>query len=155
MISSVYHVNDARPLQSRVRPLPCFRVQVGHRRPGVRPPRRTRSRDGRRPPFLRQRLNGPLDVLDKQSRQFTVYLDLNGLGGRPGLFPKFAFERNSATGLTNFAFDPDYVRNGVLYTFAVLKRGVPSTMMAGFDGVIPDETLRSVVRYLRTLAVEK
>jgi mono/diheme cytochrome c family protein len=38
---------------------------------------------------------------------------------------------------------------------AVLKRGVPSTMMPGFDGVIPDETLRGVVRYLRTLAVDQ
>ena len=37
-------------------------------------------------------------------------------GGRPGLFPKFTFERNFATGLTNFIFDPDYARNGVFYT---------------------------------------
>src|SRR4029450_452727 len=43
-------------------------------------------------------------------------LDFNGLNGRPGLFPKLTFERNFATGLINFVFDPDYPRNGVFYT---------------------------------------
>jgi mono/diheme cytochrome c family protein len=69
---------------------------------------------GRR--FFVNDLNGPLYILDKQTRQFTTYLDFNGAGGRPGLFPKFTFERNFATGLTNFVFDPDYARNGVFYT---------------------------------------
>ena len=32
------------------------------------------------------------------------------------MFPKFTFERNFATGLTNFLFDPDYAKNGVFYT---------------------------------------
>ena len=71
---------------------------------------------GRR--FFVNDLNGPLYILDKQTKKFTVYLDFNGLGGRPGLFPKFTFERNFATGLTNFLFDPDYARNGVFYTLA-------------------------------------
>ena len=79
------------------------RVNVLHDEPG-----------GRR--FFVNDLNGPLYILDKQTRKFTVYLDFNGLAGRPGLFPKFTFERNFATGLTNFAFDPDYARNGVFYT---------------------------------------
>ena len=69
---------------------------------------------GRR--FFVNDLNGPLYILDKQTKKFTVYLDFNGLGARPGLFPKFTFERNFATGLTNFLFDPDYARNGVFYT---------------------------------------
>ena len=69
---------------------------------------------GRR--FFVNDLNGPLYILDKQTREFTTYLDFNGLDGRPGLFPKFTFERNFATGLTNFVFDPDYERNGVFYT---------------------------------------
>jgi mono/diheme cytochrome c family protein len=60
--------------------------------------------------------NGPLYILDKRTKAFTTYLDFNGLGTRPGLFAKFTFERNFATGLTNFAFDPDYARNGVFYT---------------------------------------
>ena len=69
---------------------------------------------GRR--FFVNDLNGPLYILDKQTKAFTTYLDFNGLGGRPGLFPKFTFERNFATGLTSFIFDPDYARNGVFYT---------------------------------------
>ena len=69
---------------------------------------------GRR--FFVNDLNGPLYILDKQTKTFTTYLDFNGAGGRPGLFPKFTFERNFATGLINFLFDPDYARNGVFYT---------------------------------------
>jgi mono/diheme cytochrome c family protein len=69
---------------------------------------------GRR--FFVNDLNGPLYILDKQKKTVTTYLDFNGAGGRPGLFPKFTFERNFATGLTNFLFDPDYARNGVFYT---------------------------------------
>ena len=92
---------------------------------------------GRR--FFVNDLNGPLYILDKQTKTFTTYLDFNGAGGRPGLFPKFTFERNFATGLTNFIFDPDYARNGVFYTLhmedpaasapAVPKAGV----VAGLD----------------------
>jgi hypothetical protein len=59
---------------------------------------------GRR--FFVNDLNGSLYIFDKQTKTFTTYLDFNGAGGRPGLFPKFTFERNFATGLTNFIFDP-------------------------------------------------
>jgi mono/diheme cytochrome c family protein len=69
---------------------------------------------GRR--FFVNDLNGPLYILDKQTKQFTSYLDFNGLAGRPGLFQRFTFERNFATGLINVVFDPDYDRNGVFYT---------------------------------------
>jgi mono/diheme cytochrome c family protein len=69
---------------------------------------------GRR--FFVNDLNGPLYILDKKTRRFTTYLDFNGHDGRPGLFPKLTFERNFATGLINFIFDPDYQRNGVFYT---------------------------------------
>ena len=92
---------------------------------------------GRR--FFVNDLNGPLYVLDKRTRAFTKYLDFNGAGGRPGLFTRFTFERNFATGLTNVVFDPDYARNGVFYTLhmedptidapAVPKSGV----VAGLD----------------------
>ena len=69
---------------------------------------------GRR--FFVNDLNGPLYILDKKTREFTTYLDFNGLAGRPGLFSKLTFERNLATGLINVVFDPDYPRNGVFYT---------------------------------------
>src|SRR4029079_3172161 len=60
-----------------------------------------RDEPGRRRFFVND-LNGPLYILDKQKKTFTTYLDFNGAGGRPGLFPKFTFKRNFATGLTNF-----------------------------------------------------
>ena len=92
---------------------------------------------GRR--FFVNDLNGPLYILDKQTKAFTTYLDLNGAGGRPGLFPKFTFERNFATGLTNFLFDPDYPANGIFYTIhmedtAVVASPAPRAgAIAGLD----------------------
>jgi mono/diheme cytochrome c family protein len=74
-----------------------------------------RDEPGRRRFFVND-LNGPLYIVDKQTKTFTTYLDFNGAGSRPGLFPKFTFERNLAIGLTTFAFDPDYPRTGVFYT---------------------------------------
>jgi len=69
---------------------------------------------GRR--FFVPDLNGPLYILDRQTRQLETYLDFNGLAGRPGLFERLTFERNFATGLCSVIFDPDYRRNGVFYT---------------------------------------
>lgn len=92
---------------------------------------------GRR--FFVNDLNGPLYILDKQTKTFTTYLDFNGLGGRPGLFPKFTFERNFATGLTNFTFDPDYANNGVFYTLhmedpaTAAPAGPKAGVVAGLD----------------------
>ena len=39
--------------------------------------------------------------------------------------------------------------------FAVIKRGLPPTMMAGFDGRISDEDIWNIVNYLRTLRLRK
>jgi len=39
--------------------------------------------------------------------------------------------------------------------FNAIKRGVPSTMMAGFGGALSDDEIRSVVSYLRSLHAEK
>jgi len=72
---------------------------------------------GRR--FFVNDLNGPLYILDKQTKRFITYIDFNGRAGRPGLFQKFTFERNLAIGLTNFIFDPDYARNGIFYTLHI------------------------------------
>jgi mono/diheme cytochrome c family protein len=89
---------------------------------------------GRR--FFVNDLNGPLYILDKQTRQFTVYLDFNGLNGRPGLFPRFTFERNFAIGLTNVIFDPDYRRNGVFYTIHMEDPATPAPAMPQ-GGAVP------------------
>lgn len=70
--------------------------------------------------------NGPLYILDKATRQFTTYLDFNGRDGRPGLFRKFTFEQNFATGLVSFVFDPDYPRNGVFYTVHMEDPATPA-----------------------------
>jgi mono/diheme cytochrome c family protein len=92
---------------------------------------------GRR--FFVNDLNGPLYILDKRTKTFTTYLDFNGAGGRPGLFPRFTFERNFAMGLTNFVFDPDYAHNGVFYTLhtenpAIDAPAAPkSGVVAGLD----------------------
>lgn len=104
---------------------------------------------GRR--FFVNDLNGPLYILDKQTRTFTTYLDFNGADGRPGLFPRFTFQRNFATGLTNFVFDPDYMRNGVFYTLhmedpavdapAVPKNGVVAALdLTGYTTTPPLST---------------
>ena len=69
---------------------------------------------GRR--FFINDLNGPLYILDKKTKRLTTYLDFNGAGRRPGLFRRFTFEKNFATGLIDVVFDPDYARNGVFYT---------------------------------------
>ncbi len=79
---------------------------------------------GRR--FFVNDLNGPLYLLDKQTKTFTKYLDFNGLAGRPGLFPKFTYARNFATGLTNVILDPDYARNGVFYTLHMEDPSTPA-----------------------------
>jgi mono/diheme cytochrome c family protein len=89
---------------------------------------------GRR--FFVNDLNGPLYILDKKTKQFTTYLDFNGLAGRPGLFPKFTFERNLAIGLTNFIFDPDYLRNGVFYTIHIEDPATPAPAEPK-TGVVP------------------
>jgi len=61
-------------------------------------------------------MNGPLYILDKESKKFTTYLDFNGRDGKPGLFRRFAYEAGYGTGLAHFQFDPDYARNGRFYT---------------------------------------
>lgn len=89
---------------------------------------------GRR--FFVNDLNGVLYLLGKQTKTFTTYLDFNGLAGHAGLFPKFTYARNFATGLINVTLDPDYARNGVFYT---LHMEDPSTAgsAAPRSGVVP------------------
>jgi mono/diheme cytochrome c family protein/glucose/arabinose dehydrogenase len=86
---------------------------------------------GRR--FFVNDLNGRLYILDKQTKQFTTYLDFNGAEGRPGLFQRFSFKLNFATGLTSFIFDPDYAHNGVFYTLHMEEPAIaaPAAPRAG------------------------
>ena len=61
-------------------------------------------------------LNGPLYILDKQTKKFTIYLNFNGRNGQPGLFRRLPTENGFANGFISFAFDPAYARNGRFYT---------------------------------------
>src|SRR6516164_1298240 len=61
-------------------------------------------------------LNGPLYVLDRETKKTTTYLDFNGSPGRQGIFHRLAIDQFLASGFISFEFDPDYVRNGKFYT---------------------------------------
>ena len=102
---------------------------------------------GRR--FFVNDLNGPLYLLDKDSKRLTTYLDFNGLAGRPGLFERFTFERNFATGLINVVFDPDYQRNGIFYTIHMEDPEIASPIEPR-KGVVPGLDLS---RYRTTAAI--
>jgi mono/diheme cytochrome c family protein len=39
--------------------------------------------------------------------------------------------------------------------FRVIKRGVPTTMMPGFDGALPDQQIWNIVNYLRSLRSDR
>ena len=43
-------------------------------------------------------LNGPLYILDKQTKQLSTYLNFDGMGDRAGLFPKFTAAFGFAAG---------------------------------------------------------
>jgi hypothetical protein len=61
-------------------------------------------------------LNGPLYILDKETKKATLYLDFNGLAGKPGIFHRLAIDQLLASGFISFEFDPDYAHNGKFYT---------------------------------------
>jgi Glucose / Sorbosone dehydrogenase len=71
-------------------------------------------------------LNGPLYILDKKSKTFTTYLNLNGRNGQPGLFRKLTTQRGYANGFVNFIFDPDYAHNGKFYTIHIEDPKLPA-----------------------------
>src|SRR5262245_61503567 len=62
--------------------------------------------------FFVHDLNGPLYILNKETKTVTTYLDFNGREGRTGLFQKLFFEAGYGCGLAAFYFDPDYRKNG-------------------------------------------
>jgi hypothetical protein len=85
---------------------------------------------GRR--FFVNDLNGPLYILDKQTKQLTPYLTFS-----TSLFPKFTAAMGYAAGLMNFAFDPDYARNGIFYTLHMENLTAPGESAAPKAGVVP------------------
>lgn len=82
-------------------------------------------------------LNGPLYILNKQTKQLTSYLNFDGTGDRAGLFPKFAAAMGYASGLMNFVFDPDYARNGIFYTLHMENPARPDESVVPKTGAVP------------------
>ena len=70
-------------------------------------------------------LNGPLYIVDKETKQVTTYLHLNGLDGQPGIFHRLVIDNLLASGFISFEFDPDYARNGKFYTIHVEDPTLP------------------------------
>jgi hypothetical protein len=79
--------------------------------------------------FFVNDMNGPLYILDKQSKKVTTYLNFNGRDGKGGLFHKFRFENGQGNGFVNFLFDPDYARNGRFYTMHMEDPSLPGSNM--------------------------
>ncbi|MEO8368288.1 MAG: PQQ-dependent sugar dehydrogenase [Candidatus Solibacter sp.] len=72
-------------------------------------------------------LNGPLYILDKETKNVTSYLDLNGLPGRTGVFHRIAIDQLLASGFISFEFDPDYAHNGKFYTIHLEDPAMPGS----------------------------
>src|SRR5438105_10129989 len=72
-------------------------------------------------------LNGPLYIVDKETKQATMYLNLNGLEGQAGIFHRLVIDNLLASGFISFEFDPDYARNGKFYTVHLENPGLPAS----------------------------
>jgi Glucose / Sorbosone dehydrogenase len=72
-------------------------------------------------------LNGPLYILDKDTKKLTVYLDFNGNPGKTGLFRKLTILQGYGNGLNGFYLDPDYTRNGKFYTVHIEDPALPGS----------------------------
>ena len=96
-------------------------------------------------------LNGPFYILDKKTRALTTYLDFNGRDRKTGLFARLPYEAGYQNGFMTFAFDPDYARNGVLYTLHMEEPGVTGPVIPnnrrfpGLDlsGYVPTSAIRT------------
>src|SRR2546421_3281872 len=74
-------------------------------------------------------LNGPLYILDKDTRKSTVYLNFNGLKDQPGIFHRLTIDNLLASGFISFQFDPDYARNGKFYTIHLEDPELPGSAL--------------------------
>ena len=72
-------------------------------------------------------MNGPIYILDKKTKAFLPYLDFNGSGDRPGLFDRLIHDPGYSSGISQFQFDPDYLRNGKFYTVHMESPALPGS----------------------------
>jgi Glucose / Sorbosone dehydrogenase len=94
-------------------------------------------------------LNGPLYILDKETKKLSVYLDFNGNEGKTGLFRKLTITQGYGNGLNGFYLDPDYTRNGKFYTVHMEDPAIPGSNLpnaSAFPGL-------NVAGYTTTRAV--
>jgi hypothetical protein len=102
-------------------------------------------------------LNGPLYILDKETKKATTYLDFNGLAGHPGIFHRLAIDQGLASGFISFEFDPDYAHNGRFYTIHFEdpalpdsnlpdNRSFPGLKTSGYTATRPIHTLGTTER---------
>jgi hypothetical protein len=72
-------------------------------------------------------LNGPLYIFDKATKKFSVYLDLNGAGGKRGIFRRLTTAQGYGNGLNGFYLDPEYTKNGRFYTTHIEDPALPGS----------------------------
>src|ERR1700704_4045814 len=77
--------------------------------------------------FFVSDLNGPLYIVDKDTKKFTVYLDFNGNEGKKGIFHRLTIVNGYGNGLNGFYLDPDYTRNGKFYTVHIEDPALPGS----------------------------
>src|SRR5207244_279196 len=82
---------------------------------------------GSRKRFFVNDLNGPLYILDKNTKKLTTYLNFNGLEGQPGIFHRLTIDNLLASGFISFQFDPDYTHNGKFYTIHLEDPALPAS----------------------------
>jgi hypothetical protein len=72
-------------------------------------------------------LNGPLYILDKDTKKFSVYLDFNGNEGKTGIFRRLTIAQGYGNGLNGFYLDPEHTRNGKFYTVHIEDPALPAS----------------------------
>ena len=108
-----------------------------------------REEPGNAKRFFVSDLNGPLYILDSETKMLSTYLNFNGRGTQPGLFDKLTIDAGFANGLITFQFDPDYTRNGKFYTVHLEDPAYPGSLL-------PDKTSvpgLNVSGYMPTTAI--
>ncbi len=65
--------------------------------------------------------SGTIYILDKATKKFTPFLKFTDI------FPKFASDKGSASGIVSITFDPDYAKNGKFYTVHVENPSLPGS----------------------------
>jgi glucose/arabinose dehydrogenase len=102
-------------------------------------------------------LNGPLYIVDKETKKAATYLDFNGLPGRTGIFHRLAIDQLLASGFISFEFDPDYAHNGKFYTIHLEDPALPASSVpdnktfpglktSGYTATAPIRTLGTTER---------